>query len=49
MSKRTIKVFSSPWSAPYWMKTENSTTSRGFLIGKPGGPYYKAWANYLVK
>ncbi|XP_067942869.1 putative glucosylceramidase 4 [Watersipora subatra] len=49
MSSRKIKLFSSPWSAPYWMKTDESMTGRGFLIGQPGGPYYKAWAKYIVK
>ncbi|XP_059139427.1 lysosomal acid glucosylceramidase-like [Physella acuta] len=44
-----IKLFASPWSAPAWMKTNNNMTGKGSLIGQPGGPYYKAWANYFVK
>ncbi|KAF6031271.1 GBA [Bugula neritina] len=49
MSKRNIRLFSSPWSAPSWMKTESSMTGRGFLKGEPGGKYYKTWAQYLVR
>jgi len=49
MSQKKIKVFSSPWSAPGWMKTNGKMHGRGFLKGQPGGPYFKAWANYLVK
>lgn len=31
------------------MKTDDAFTGRGFLKGSAGGPYYKAWANYLIK
>lgn len=31
------------------MKTTGVSTGVGELRGKPGGPFYKAWANYLVK
>ncbi|KAK7486771.1 hypothetical protein BaRGS_00021918 [Batillaria attramentaria] len=49
VSQRGIKLFASPWSAPAWMKTNKNMTGNGTLIGQPGGPYYKAWANYFVR
>ncbi|XP_069796372.1 lysosomal acid glucosylceramidase [Narcine bancroftii] len=49
MSKRSLSLFASPWSAPSWMKTSNSTIGKGTLIGDPGGPYYKTWANYFIR
>ncbi|KAK7115929.1 lysosomal acid glucosylceramidase-like [Littorina saxatilis] len=49
MSKRGIKMFGSPWSAPAWMKTNKNMTGNGTLIGQPGGPYYRTWANYFVR
>jgi len=39
-----VKLLGSPWSAPAWMKSNNSTKG-GSL--KP--EYYNAYANYLVK
>ena len=48
VSSHNVKLFGSPWSAPAWMKTNNDLAG-GFLIGEPGGQYYKAWANYFVK
>ncbi|XP_045158968.2 lysosomal acid glucosylceramidase-like [Mercenaria mercenaria] len=48
-SKRNISLFGSPWSSPYWMKTNNNMTGKGTIKGEPGGPYFKAWANYFVK
>lgn len=39
-----IRILGSPWSAPAWMKTNNSTKG-GSLDPK----YYGAYANYLVK
>ncbi|GFS09420.1 glucosylceramidase [Elysia marginata] len=49
MSPMPIKMFGSPWSAPAWMKDNKNMTGKGSLIGKPGGPYYKTWANYFVR
>ncbi|KAH9514497.1 hypothetical protein Btru_025447 [Bulinus truncatus] len=49
VAPKPIKFFASPWSAPAWMKTNNNMTGKGSLIGQPGGPYYKAWANYFIK
>ncbi|KAK3799329.1 hypothetical protein RRG08_048836 [Elysia crispata] len=49
MSPMTIKMFGSPWSAPAWMKDNKNMTGKGSLLGKPGGPYYKTWANYFVR
>lgn len=39
-----IKILASPWSAPPWMKTSNST-----IGGSLKPMYYYAYANYLVK
>lgn len=49
MSPMPIKMFGSPWSAPAWMKGNKNMTGKGSLIGNPGGPYYKTWANYFVR
>ena len=47
-SKREVKLFGSPWSAPAWMKNSNSTVG-GQLIGLAGNKYHKTWAEYFVK
>lgn len=39
-----IKIMASPWSAPSWMKTGNST-----IGGSLKPEYYSAYANYFVK
>lgn len=39
-----IKILGSPWSAPTWMKTNNSTVG-----GKLKPAYYKVYADYFVK
>lgn len=31
------------------MKTSQTMQGLGTLIGKPGGEYYKTWANYIIK
>ena len=49
MSKRNISLFGSPWSSPFWMKTNNNMTGRGFIKGQVGGIFFKAWAKYFVK
>jgi glucosylceramidase len=49
MTATDLKLFASAWSAPAWMKTNNNITASGRLKGEPGGPYYKAWANYFIK
>ena len=49
MSKRNISLFGSPWSSPFWMKTNNNMTGKGTIKGQVGGPYYRAWAKYFVK
>ena len=40
----TIKIMGSPWTAPTWMKTNNS-----FVGGKLKPEYYGVYASYLVK
>ncbi|XP_078390176.1 lysosomal acid glucosylceramidase isoform X1 [Cetorhinus maximus] len=49
LSKRPLHLFASPWTAPSWMKTNNSPIGKGTLKGKPGGQYYKLWANYFIR
>lgn len=39
-----LKIMASPWSAPVWMKTNNST-----IGGSLNPDYYGVYANYLVK
>jgi glucosylceramidase len=39
-----IKILGSPWSAPSWMKTSNST-----IGGSLRPEYYSVYANYFVK
>lgn len=39
-----IKILGSPWSAPVWMKTNNS-----FVGGSLDGSYYSVYARYFVK
>ncbi|CAG2120816.1 unnamed protein product, partial [Medioppia subpectinata] len=49
VSKHDLRLIASPWSAPAWMKNNSELNHGGFLIDQPGGKYYKAFANYLVK
>ncbi|XP_071793951.1 lysosomal acid glucosylceramidase-like [Asterias amurensis] len=49
MSKKEVKLFASPWSAPAWMKTSNKMSGRGQLLGQAGDKYHQTWANYFVK
>lgn len=39
-----IKILGSPWTAPRWMKTNNS-----YVGGKLRPEYYEVYANYLVR
>merc|ERR1711881_85294 len=39
----------SSWSAPVWMKTNESFKGGGSLKGVPGDKYHKTWAKYLVR
>ncbi|XP_045158966.1 lysosomal acid glucosylceramidase-like [Mercenaria mercenaria] len=49
VSRRKLSLFGSPWSSPFWMKTNNNMTGKGKIKGAPGGVYHKTWANYFVK
>ncbi|XP_072026597.1 lysosomal acid glucosylceramidase-like [Amphiura filiformis] len=49
MSKKPVKFFGSPWSAPGWMKDSGKMKGKGALKGNPGEQYYKTWAQYLVR
>jgi glucosylceramidase len=44
-AKGDIKIYSSPWSPPAWMKTNNDMLYGGKL--KP--EYFQTWADYFVK
>lgn len=44
-----IKLFSTPWSAPGWMKTNGQMIGHGSLKGDVGGQYYQAFALYYYK
>jgi glucosylceramidase len=48
VSPNPVRLFASPWSAPGWMK-DTGKMNGGSLLGEPGGPYYKTWANYFVR
>eukprot|EP00008_Paramoeba_atlantica_P002781 CAMPEP_0201484756 /NCGR_PEP_ID=MMETSP0151_2-20130828/8906_1 /ASSEMBLY_ACC=CAM_ASM_000257 /TAXON_ID=200890 /ORGANISM="Paramoeba atlantica, Strain 621/1 / CCAP 1560/9" /LENGTH=414 /DNA_ID=CAMNT_0047868561 /DNA_START=332 /DNA_END=1576 /DNA_ORIENTATION=+ len=47
-SSQPIKWFSSPWSAPVWMKTSGDFVG-GSLIGTAGDKYHQSWALYYSK
>uniref|UniRef100_A0A4D5RNY4 Glucosylceramidase n=1 Tax=Ixodes scapularis TaxID=6945 RepID=A0A4D5RNY4_IXOSC len=49
MSKEDVWMFGSPWSGPAWMKTSGKLHGAGQLKGRPGGPYYEAWAKYITR
>ncbi|KAF1764094.1 hypothetical protein GCK72_004040 [Caenorhabditis remanei] len=44
-----LKFFGVPWSAPGWLKTTNSTSGYGSLLGSSQGTYHKAYVTYLLK
>ncbi|KAE9551949.1 hypothetical protein FO519_004850 [Halicephalobus sp. NKZ332] len=44
-----LKLFSTPWSAPGWMKTNGDMKGHGQLKGDAGGDYYQAFALYYYK
>lgn len=48
-SPHKVRYFGSPWAPPAWMKTNHKINNGGYLIGKPGGKEYKAFAQYIVK
>nr|CAD7432852.1 unnamed protein product [Timema monikensis] len=41
----TIKLFATPWSAPWWMKINGTTKGIAHLDEQ----YYQPWANYFLK
>ena len=43
------KWFGSTWAPPTWMKTNGEINHGGYIKGNPGGPYYKVFAEYIVK
>ncbi|XP_078527693.1 lysosomal acid glucosylceramidase isoform X1 [Lissotriton helveticus] len=49
ISKKPISLFASPWSSPYWLKTNGAMIGKGTLKGEPGDKYHKTWANYFIR
>merc|ERR1712178_525486 len=47
ISGNRVKLFSAPWTAPSWMKTNGEPAGNGQLI--PEDKYYRTWAGYFVK
>ena len=45
VSKKQIKLYGSPWSAPAWMKSNKAIKGTGYLLPT----YYQSWANYFIK
>lgn len=43
-----LKLMTSSWGPPLWMKT-NGQVAQGYLRGDHRGPYYDAYARYLMK
>ncbi|VDN59158.1 unnamed protein product [Dracunculus medinensis] len=44
-----MKIFASPWSAPFWMKSTNSMAGGGTLKVNNNESYHVTWANYFIK
>lgn len=44
-----LKLFSTPWSAPGWMKSNGKMKGGGQLKGDVNGKYWITWANYFTK
>ncbi|NXN25472.1 GLCM Glucosylceramidase, partial [Nycticryphes semicollaris] len=49
MSRRTLSLYSSPWTSPAWMKSNGDVRGKGTLKGQAGDKYHKTWANYFIK
>nr|CAD7258068.1 unnamed protein product [Timema shepardi] len=45
LNPREVRLFTSPWSAPYWMKRNGTTSGTSHLLEEN----YQPWANYFVK
>ncbi|CAJ0929217.1 unnamed protein product, partial [Mesorhabditis belari] len=45
----TLKLFTTAWSAPGWMKDSGSMKGGGRLIGEVNGKYYQTLANYYKR
>jgi glucosylceramidase len=49
VSKNKLKLFSTPWAPPGWMKTNGEMRGQGTLKGDIGGEYYQSFALYYYK
>ncbi|TVP85728.1 MAG: glucosylceramidase [Acholeplasmataceae bacterium] len=45
LAGQPIKILASPWTPPFWMKTNHSPIQGGKLIPS----YYQTWADYFVR
>ena len=45
---KQLRLVGTSWSAPNWMKSHNSLV-QGQLKGEPDGPYYAAYARYMLR
>ncbi|CAJ0579709.1 unnamed protein product, partial [Mesorhabditis spiculigera] len=44
-----LKLFTTAWSAPGWMKKSGKMQGGGEMLGELSGPYYKTFANYYLR
>uniref|UniRef100_A0A914C5Y4 Glucosylceramidase n=1 Tax=Acrobeloides nanus TaxID=290746 RepID=A0A914C5Y4_9BILA len=49
VSGGNLKLFSSPWSAPGWMKNTGSMKGGGYLRGDYNGQYFHSYALYFLR
>ncbi|XP_054153227.1 lysosomal acid glucosylceramidase-like [Oppia nitens] len=49
ISAEPLKLFTTSWSPPVWMKNNTKLAGGGFLKDQPGEKYYQVYANYIVK
>ena len=44
-----LRLFSTPWSPPGWMKSNGRMKGGGVMKGDMNGQYYQTWAKYFVR
>ncbi|PAV90327.1 hypothetical protein WR25_25155 [Diploscapter pachys] len=45
----SLRLFSTPWSPPGWMKSNGRMKGGGVMKGDMNGQYYQTWAKYFVR
>uniref|UniRef100_A0A7E4VSA1 Glucosylceramidase n=1 Tax=Panagrellus redivivus TaxID=6233 RepID=A0A7E4VSA1_PANRE len=48
-ANKNLKLFTTPWSAPGWMKTNGRMKGGAPLRGNANGPYFQTWAKYFIR